>query len=332
MAIRVLWTHPFAPDRPGAQGFLDALSAGVRSLGVELELLHLGNLRSVVALLRAQRVVQRVATGFDVVHAQYGSACAFATAGIEGRPKVLSLRGNDWSVHRALGFHFLHTRLARALTRTALASYDAVLPVSLRMAEEVRSVAPHARVEAIPTPVALNRFVPHPKAEVRAALGFPGNDEKWVLFNAVRLDDPVKRYPLARRAFELASAKRPGLRLRVATEMPHAEIPALTAACDAILVTSESEGWPNCVKEALACNVPFVTTDVSDLRLIADVEPTCRICPPDPERLAQALCEVLDAGPPPDLRRHVAGMSVEAICTRLVAVYESLVSAAGDAA
>jgi glycosyltransferase involved in cell wall biosynthesis len=116
------------------------------------------------------------------------------------------------------------------------------------------------------------------------------------------------------------------LRLRVANDIPHASLPLFTAACDLILCTSETEGWPNSIKEALACNVPFVSTDVSDLDDIAREDGACKICPPDARALAKGICDALAWPNPPDVRKHVTKMSLDAVSDRLIGIYESLLS------
>ena len=324
-ALRVLWTHNFAPDTPNSLVFVNIAAAGMRACGVDVHLEYLGNLRSGTGLAAARKRMSEITKGFDLVHAQYGSACALATSAAEGLPKVVSIRGNDWNLHsESLGFLYGHTRLARGMTRWSLGGYDCILSVSDRIGSELRAFAPRARIETFPSPIDLERFVPRDKLEAWAQLGYPNCTDKWVVFNALNLNDPIKRFPLAQAAFELASARCGNPSLRMAHGLPHDALPLLVAACDGLLCTSETEGWPNSVKEALACNVPFVSTDVSDLRDIARQESTCRICPPDAVAIAKNLCEVLESSERPDLRRHIAGMSQGTASRKLTKIYESL--------
>jgi glycosyltransferase involved in cell wall biosynthesis len=101
-------------------------------------------------------------------------------------------------------------------------------------------------------------------------------------------------------------------------------MPLFVAACDVILCTSEHEGWPNCVKESLSCGVPFVATDVSDLRDIAAQEPGCRVCPADPAVIAENICDVLGSPARPNVRRYAEAMSQEAIGKSIVSMYETV--------
>jgi len=325
--MRVLWTHNFDPEKQNSGVFVHTTAGGIRASGVDLQLEYVGNLRSIKQILRARKRIRNIAGKFDVVHAQYGSACAFVTTAAKGVPKVLTIRGSDWQIHRSsLDFLNFHTRLAAILTKVSIGSYDCVTSVSNRISVELSAFVPDTRIKVLPSPIDLSRFVPVHKREARRRLGFPGCDEKWVLFNSCNLRNPVKRFDLAKRAFETAQAQQGGLRLRLATELPHEEMPLFVAACDLIICTSENEGWPNSIKEALACNVPFVSTDVGDLKEIANVEPSCRVCPADAQILADNICDVLAGPEPQDLRKYVQDMSLDAVSDRLIEIYQSLIS------
>jgi glycosyltransferase involved in cell wall biosynthesis len=325
--MRVLWTHNFEPRVANSGVFMHKAAEGMRARGVDLQLHYLGNLRSIPQLLRARGQVRRMAAEFDLVHAQFGSACALATAAATAVPKIVTIRGSDWNTHDATrGFFYFHTRLASAFTKRALPSYDGVVTVSQRVAAEVMQAAPRAHVAVSPSPVDLSRFVPRDKQEARALLGHPECTEKWVLFNSLRLNNPIKRFALAQQAFAVAQERCGNLRLRIASGLAHDAMPLFVAACDLILCTSDNEGWPNSVKEALACNVPFVATDVSDLRAIAQAEPSCRVCPADPAVIADNMCDVLQSQQACDLRKYVAGMSVAAVSDQLSEFYESVLA------
>ena len=134
---------------------------GVRELGVDLELYYLGNLRSIRNLFHARKKLRRIARYFDVIHAQYGSACALITSGVSDRPSVVTIRGSDWTTHDStIGFAYFHSRLARMMTRLALPRFSAVTAVSRRLQRSLAPYAPLAQFLVLPSPIDLCRWQP----------------------------------------------------------------------------------------------------------------------------------------------------------------------------
>lgn len=90
-------------------------------------------------------------------------------------------------------------------------------------------------------------------------------------------------------------------------------IPALRTA-DLFVLSSDYEGLPAALIEALACNVPVVTTDCfAGAREMLERSPFCFVTPiGDSDQFARAMERALAAGPPSGLREIAADYTIEA--------------------
>ncbi len=331
--MKVLWTTNEPPMEHASLIFISSLQRKLVDFGIEVELIRLGNLRSPWAIRRASRIVNDCARFFDVIHAQNGSACALASSRCTGRPFIVTLRGSDWNVHPdRLHWLFYHTHLAKWFSECAIKRADTVICVSHRLRQEVLRQFKTMRVEYMPTPIDMSQFRPFVGNIIDAKQVLrDGRDitRPWVLFNSLNITSPIKRFTLAKAAVvEAERLLSDRVELIIAHSMSHNRIPALTRACDLILSTSTKEGWPNCVKEALASNVPFVATDTSDLSEIAAIETSCRVTDATPTALGAAIAEVIKfdrSNPPINLRRHIEHMELEASAQRLIECYRTTI-------
>src|SRR5262249_21309276 len=129
--------------------------------------------------------------------------------------------------------------------------------------------------------------------EARLRLGW-GLDERVVLFNAGR-EPKVKRLDLARAAVEAARRRCGDIRFAVLDGyVDPKEIPTWMNAADCLLFTSDWEGAPTVIQEALACDLPIVSVNVGDVpERLQGVSPSC-IVARDPEALGGALADILE--------------------------------------
>jgi len=126
-------------------------------------------------------------------------------------------------------------------------------------------------------------FKPTGKKEARQQLKLNQN-EKLALF-AGTFDNPIKNSGLAIEAVE----QLPGVRLLELKGYNRKQVVSLINAVDVCLMTSFSEGSPQFIKEAMACNCPVVSVEVGDVKeMIADV-PGCYLCSYDSNDLADKL-------------------------------------------
>jgi glycosyltransferase involved in cell wall biosynthesis len=99
-------------------------------------------------------------------------------------------------------------------------------------------------------------------------------------------------------------------------------------ACDVLLMTSFSEGSPNVVKEAMACNLPVVSVLVGDVpELLAGIK-GCVMCPREAEALGAALVQVLRDGQRSAGRLALQrkGLDQESVARKIMTVYAEVLT------
>lgn len=320
--MRILWIHNFDPADRFSGIFMKQMVEPLREIGINVDLYYIGRLRR--ELMRLPKTIENLneaCKGYDIIHVQYGSLSGYIVSRIEGT-KIMSLRGSDWYRIRRMFplVEYLHGAASVMFSRLALGRYHNIITMSNRMTREVKNVIPDTTVHTLPDAIYIDRFQQIERSEARRHLGIP-EDQKWVVFAAILKDNPIKRPYLAKDAVKIAREKDKTIVLKPLCDIPHEEMPYYYSAADAIITTSVHEGWPNCIKEALACNLPFIATDTSDLGEIADQEPSCHVCADNPQALAEALLDTLSQKRPDNLRRHVESMDMSVFVKDLAEIY-----------
>jgi teichuronic acid biosynthesis glycosyltransferase TuaC len=245
LVVTNLWPTPAAPARGGfVRDQVEALGQ-IEGLDVEVFTFGIGT----GEYLRAARAIRKRYRHerFDVVHAHYG-LCGWPALAVDA-PHVVTFHGTDLA-HRYVG------PLSRALARiTALPA-----PVSASLARVGLPKTRH-RQGVLPCGVNLDRFHPIDRREAREKLGLDPH-ARHLLFPADP-ERPEKRYD---RALELAEAAQ--ATLIAYGQRPPEDIPLMINAANAVLVTSDREGFGLAPLEALACDTPVLATEVGVAPLV----------------------------------------------------------------
>ncbi len=250
------------------------------------------------------RILREIRSGdYDLVHANYGLVAPLALAQ-PTRPVVLTLWGTDLMSGRGW---------LRAMSRYGARLSDAVV-----LPSPVMSSALDCDHTVIPFGVDTDQFRPIPRHRARDHLGWE-TDDPVVLF-PYDSDRPEKNYPLARSVVDEASVD---AELRTVTGVPHEEMPHYMNASDALLLTSTRESGPMAVKEAAACNLPVVSTDVGFVSDVLDDVANSAVCDREIELVA-ALEYVLENGSRSNGRSAVDELSLDAMGDQLVALYDGV--------
>lgn len=274
--LKVLFVTNMYPDsaNPASGAFVFQQAEHLRKAGHQVDVVHIKGSSSRLNYLKTTiDVFSRTRTeSFDVVHAHYGLS-GFPALFRYKTPLVITLHGSD----------ALSGWIQPCISKAVCLFADAVIAVSKGICAKIGG-------EVIPCGIDLTVFRPHDRMAARNRLGLPLRG-RLVLFPFDPLRQ-IKRYDLARGAVERLGD--PDTHILTVWGKQNEEMPWYYSAADVMLLCSKSEGSPTSVKEALACNIPVVSTDVGDVREIVDGIDGCEICDSKTESLAQGLKRVLD--------------------------------------
>lgn len=242
-----------SPARPAFGRFVaDQVDALARLDDVDVEVFAFPG-GSPSRYLRAAAVARRRfhARRFDVVHAHFGLS-AWPALAVPARVRAVTLHGSDLA----------HPRSA-AITRAALPWLDLVGVVSAELGGQVPPWAARGGVQVLPCGVDLTRFGPLARAEARHALGL-APEVPCVLFPAAPAR-PEKRFDLAEAALAGARARLPAeraasVRLLSLGDVAPERVPLYVNAANVVVIPSDREGFGLACLEALACDVPVLST------------------------------------------------------------------------
>lgn len=315
--LRVLYVLPGAGEG-SAMIFASKQVAAMRELGVISEIFVLESRTNVVHLRREARRFRRCVASCrpDLIHAQYGTVTACFAALLAPIPLVITFRGSD--LNPAPSDPRLRCLLRRWLSQYAARRAARMICVSQGLRRRLWWRRDRALV--LPSGVDTEVFVPQSQTDARAELGW-GAAERIVLFNA-GLSPAVKRLDLAEAAVAKAEALCGPIRLVLLDgRVPHRRVATMMNGADCLLLTSDWEGSPTIVQEAMACNLPVLSVDVGDVReRLAGVNPS-GIVGRDPLDMARALAELLAAPRRSNGRDLIGTVAQDHIARQTLAVY-----------
>ncbi len=251
MSLRVLVvTNMYPrPEAPSHGVFVGDQVASLRRLGVDVDVFFMngrGNrLNYLLAYPRLWNTLRK--KRYDVIHAHYVFSGLVARAQWQA-PVVLTHHGPE-----------VFMTWEKNVCHLATPWFDRVIVVSPEMRERLG----YKDAIVIPCGVDMQRFSPISQKEARLQTGLP-QEKKLVLWAGEHFR-PEKRYEIVEEAMRRLSAEDPNVELVLLSGRPHADVPVYMNAADVLLLTSDAEGSPMVVKEAMSCNLPVVATDVGDV-------------------------------------------------------------------
>jgi glycosyltransferase involved in cell wall biosynthesis len=269
-------------------------SYGITGKGLSAYLWNIGGINKRISALQP-----------DVIHAHYG--LSGLTANLQRRvPVVTTYHGSD--VHSG-GWILKLSQLAMRMSAYNIFVGEKLMKVS---------GFTHPNCCVLPCGVDLDVIKEEPKETARAQLH---RSKPMVLFSGA-FSDNVKNAAMAKAAMRNV----PEAELVELKGYSRQEVCLLMNAADCLLMTSDREGSPQVIKEAMACGTPIVSVDVGDVRnMIGDTD-GCYIAERDADDIAQKIRRAIAFGVKTNGRKRIIDLHLgnEQIANHLVEIYKEV--------
>lgn len=291
--------------------FIEEQVIALKSLGIDTDYFLIQQ-KGVKGYLKERKNLLQKINNFhpDLIHAHYGLSGLLANLQRKV-PVVTTYHGSDINNPRVFPFSKLNMIL----------SVHNIF-VSEKMTHKSPKGDFKKKKSLIPCGVDINLFIPVGKSDALKLLGLDMN-KHYVLFSG-SFNNAVKNPVLAQNAATLVE----NAELIELKGYTREQVVLLMSAVDGVLMTSFTEGSPQFVKEAMACNIPIVSVPVGDVPEITGGIEGCFISTYEPADVAKKLKLALEFGKRTEGRRRIVelGLDSETVAKKIIEVYYKVVN------
>lgn len=319
MKILVITAMYPTQDNPAAGSFVKTQVDALRANGAEVEVLVFRGANNKLKYLTGFfQMRKRLRQGnIDVIHAHYSYVGVVARMQ-RSVPVVVTYHGDDLlaSVADFTGRHSKFSLLMVRLGQWLGQRVEAAIVQNKQMSAKLND-AQHVHI--VPHEIDFETFCVTNREEARRRLNL--DPHKPYLLFAANPEIHVKRFPLAKRVTDALQRDVPDVELLVVHRETQERLALYMCACDALVFPSFQEGSPNVIKQAMACCMPIVATDVGDIRDVIASTEGCFVCSPDANEFTGRLKAILESNARTEGRAAVQHFDRPLVAQRLINVY-----------
>lgn len=258
----------------------------------------------------------------NLIHAHYSYSVIPTLFLGKDIPIVLSLMGSDLlGSPDQKGNMTLRGVFDKKFTQLILRKVDYIIVKSEKMRYHVKNKVP---IDVIPNGINFDLFKQMDQNLARKKLNL--NQDEFLILFLGNPNNHVKNFNLAKNSFDIFHSNYSDTKLLAPFGITSEEVVTYMNACDVLLFTSFWEGSPNVVKEAMACNLPIISTDVGDVNNIINGTSNCYIVNFTEEDIVDKLSTIYNNSKRSNGRNMVQHLSDDLISKKIVKIYEKVVN------
>lgn len=243
----------------------------------------------------------------NIIHAHYSLCGYISILTFTKKPVICSLMGSDVAYSSRFTAFILNLFISSFWTETIVKSNNLLSKFSQK------------RIHIIPNGVNFDRFRQEDQIESKKILGWRP-EKKYILF-ASNPSRPEKNYDLALEIVGKITDNKIDAEMVPLMNIDRKVIQTYFNAADLLLLTSFSEGSPNVIKEAMACNCPIVATDVGDIKEVIKDTRNCIVSNFNLNEMVNGCIKIMSDSTRSNGRTKIEHLDDKVIAKKLISIY-----------
>jgi teichuronic acid biosynthesis glycosyltransferase TuaC len=253
----------------------------------------------------------------DIIHCQYGSGCGLIGLLFFKNQRIITLRGSDlYNLYYSTNYLDFFKSL---LTKIYLPYFHKIILMSKAMKNICKNIS-KKKIYIIPDPVEKKIFFKVSRKIAKKKLGLDLNTN-YIFYPIVNSNHPEKNFKFANSVKSLFENHKKFNFIYANNKIDHERMFLYYNASFCVMLTSVYEGWPNVIKEALFCDIPVVTTDVSDLKELSKKSKYIHVLDNDSYKFASQIIKYSKMPRPKNLSKIIRSFSSENYSSKIIKIY-----------
>jgi hypothetical protein len=264
--------------------------------------------------------LKKIVSKSDIIHSQYGSGCGLIGSFFQNK-KIITLRGSD--IENKGLFNDFYRFFINKLTLFYLHKYDIIIVVSKKIKLKLIKNNIKNKIIFLPSPINCKKFFRIERIKAKKILNL-NLFKRYIFFPVRDHQSKNKNLEFVLRLKSMLYKKNIHI-LFANNKFNQEQMNLLYNACECTILASDTEGWPNVIKESIFCDTPVVSTDVSDLKLLALKSKYIQISKLDVEEYCKKILFVVNLKRPKNLNKLINFCSLNYYLMHTKSLYKDLI-------